>query len=579
MGHGLRGVISRVPGRLSRGNQWRLRPAVEGLEGRFLLTIDVSDATIEPNGPGQYFARFEISGVGSVFYNTSDGTAHAPGDYTARAGRQFLPSAISVNFPSLQSFVSKTFTLILSNPVGDTLGRAVATATIPGSAPVHSPGAPRLTLADTAPGSGGLITTRRRPELTGSADPGAPIQLRDESGAVIGTTTTADDGRYAIRPTMPLRVGLHSLQIYEVNGAGDTSNPAPTGPLRVAAVFGDHDGAGRTDIGIYDPAVGVFAYTSALTGRLVVQPFGAPSNHPVPLAGDYDGTARTNIGVYDPTVGPFNRPGTGAFYYSSTVGGPLTIRAFGAPRDRPIPLSGDYDGTGKTNVGVYDPVVGVFSYTSTATGQLVVVPFGAPQDHPIPLSGDYDGTGRTNIGVYDPTVGVFAYLSTLTGELKVVPFGAPQDHPIPLSGDYDGTGKTNIGIYDPKFGVFAYLSTVTGALVVVPFGAPRDRPIPLSGDYDGSGKTNIGVYDPTTGYFYFTSTVDRHLEIVPFGFPGHHPIPLSGNYEAMVAALTAATPAALRAAAPVFQAAAAVPAQVLPDAWVDLTVPRRPRRA
>ena len=63
-----------------------------------------------------------------------------------------------------------------------------------------------------------------------------------------------------------------------------------------------------------------------------------------------------------------------------------------------VPVPGDYNGDGLTDVAVFD--------TATATWHIRGYPaivLGDPTDTPVP--GDYDGDGTTDIAVYRPSTG------------------------------------------------------------------------------------------------------------------------------------------------------------------------------
>jgi hypothetical protein len=180
---------------------------------------------------------------------------------------------------------------------------------------------------------------------------------------------------------------------------------------------------------------------------------------------------------------------------------------FGLPSD--VPVTGDWDGSGKSKIGVYRN--GAWYLDTNGNGRWdgpsidsVYPQFGLPGD--IPVVGDWDGSGKTKIGVYRN--GTW-YLDTNgngqwdgPGVDTMYPqFGLPTD--IPVTGDWDGSGKTKIGVYHN--GTW-YLDLNgngqwdgAGADTLYPlFGLATD--IPVTGDWDGSGKTKIGVYHGGTWY-------------------------------------------------------------------------------
>lgn len=93
--------------------------------------------------------------------------------------------------------------------------------------------------------------------------------------------------------------------------------------------------------------------------------------------------------------------------------------------------------------------------------------WGAASD--VPVVGDYEGDGRTDVAVWRPATGQwFVKLSSLNA-YSVLSWGASADIPVPA--DYDGDGRTNLAVYEPS-GTWRVMNQLT-----VAWGTTGDIPV------------------------------------------------------------------------------------------------------
>ncbi|MFF4755665.1 FG-GAP-like repeat-containing protein [Streptomyces sp. NPDC002514] len=354
-------------------------------------------------------------------------------------------------------------------------------------------------------------------------------------------------------------------------------------PQQAQTVDGDFDGDGKSDVAaLYDygrdaqgraqSSLWVFnSDGTTFRAPRVVWDSGATSwtwSSSKLTSGDYNGDGKTDIAVLynnGQTDGQFR---TRLWVFTSTG------TAFNAPTvawdsgtmswnwDRSKLTSGDYNGDGKTDIGVlydYDQTADgkfqsklwVFTSTGTAFNAPTVAwdsgTTGWNWDRSKLTSGDYNGDGKTDIAVlydYDQTADGknhsklwWAFTSTGTA------FNPPTvawdsgtmswnwDSSKVTSGDYNGDGKTDIGVLydygatDNKFRTKLWVFTSTGTTLQAPKIVWDSDPTswnwnlsqPLSGDASGDGKSDMAIFydygatsDGRTrqGLWNFTSTGD-----------------------------------------------------------------------
>jgi subtilisin-like proprotein convertase family protein len=205
------------------------------------------------------------------------------------------------------------------------------------------------------------------------------------------------------------------------------------------SVVGDYDGDGKADVAVYRAgatagAQSTWYYRGSLSnpgGNISFVPWGQNGDFPAP--GDYDGDGKADF-----VIQRNNGGGQAAFWRNRTTAG-VDVIVYGTPTDVIVP--GDYDGDGKTDIAVIRGIGGAINWfvIPSSTGVVSGAPyavFGASATD-FPTQGDFDGDGKTDVGIWRPsaTAGLSAFwYNGSTSGVAAVQFGANGDYP---TGNYN----------------------------------------------------------------------------------------------------------------------------------------------
>ena len=201
-----------------------------------------------------------------------------------------------------------------------------------------------------------------------------------------------------------------------------------------------------------------------------------------------------------------------------------------------IPISGDFNGDGKTDYLLIDNNGYPYQYVfinngdGTFTGQTQTLPngwkFQVNADSPnlnVPIIGDFNGDGKTDYLLIDANGYPYQYVfinngdGTFSGQTQTLPngwtFKAGLKY-IPIVGDFNGDGKTDYLMIDSNGFPYQYVfmgngdGTFTAQAHTLPngwnFATNASTPnvnASVVGDFDGDGKTDFLLID-SNGYPY-----------------------------------------------------------------------------
>lgn len=204
----------------------------------------------------------------------------------------------------------------------------------------------------------------------------------------------------------------------------------------------DYDGDGKADVSVYREgatagAQSYFFYRASSNnpnGNITYIPWG--TNGDTETQGDFDGDGKGDFCVRR------NIGGAGVFIVSKSTGGIEWIN-WGLPTDAILP--GDYDGDGRSDFGVarvngdaYN--IYILERDGGGTGASPIV-FGSSSLNDNAAFGDYDGDGKTDVGVWrpnaDPGQNYFYVRLTGTGAVITQEWGQSGDEAL---GEWNVTG-------------------------------------------------------------------------------------------------------------------------------------------
>lgn len=330
----------------------------------------------------------------------------------------------------------------------------------------------------------GLSSSANAGHIHGNGSVGVNAPVLFNFGTVSGTSGTIAPPPFTVtaQQVADLRTNKFYVNIHTANNGGGEIR----GQLKVANAHPeDFDGDGRRDLTIFRPSNEIWYSKLSLNGSLKAQPWGL-STDIIILNPDFDGDGLADYAA----IRVDQLTGEATTYILQSLTNTLRAEVFGNAALGDEIRVGDYDGDGKSDVGVFRN--GLWIYIESSTG--ITRYFNWGQSGDIALGGDYDGDGKSDFTVVRDTAGkYFWYIrQSSNGQLRAVQFGQTGDF-VFTRNDFDGDGKSDLTVVRTNGGAndFYTLRSSDGQVSYFRWGLSTD--ILLLGDFDGDGKTDYGV--------------------------------------------------------------------------------------
>jgi len=297
----------------------------------------------------------------------------------------------------------------------------------------------------------------------------------------------------------------------------------------------DFDGNGRTDAALYRegsrggdaPQPSYWYFLDTQTGGTRAMQWGRSLDVPAPA--DYDGDGKTDLGIF--RWWDFDYGDTNEWWLNRPLSGALVINGLELGYHK---FSRNYLGDSRAEVAQIYPVDVSPNPGETCFVSVYLI---ADQDgfvlrktvgdtcnvNPTPVPGDYDNDGRSEIAVF-----VNRHF-----KVWVAPYSPGYSTPnyihyldvdTPTPGDFDGDGRTDFAGVKAQGGrlLWRYRKSTTGAELEVDFGLATDKPVP--GDYDGDGTTDIAIFRPSNGTWWLINSATGTVQNFHFGYSTDTPL-------------------------------------------------------
>lgn len=304
---------------------------------------------------------------------------------------------------------------------------------------------------------------------------------------------------------MAMAQGAYAIQDTIVDDPAPAVRSFATAGDGFAGRAGDFDGDGRDDVAAFTRGAGGDVYVARSTGTrfdgigdLWSEGFALWSQ--VPLAGDFDGDGRSDVAAF----ARGNKPTVSVVLSTGRSFGPASVWSTSLAPDAAVPAVGDVDGDGKDDVVAFGRGDAATVTVALSTGRSFRT---APRWHGgfaprawIPAVADVNGDRRADLVAFSRgrKADVWVALSNGRAFGRATPWSGvvAGGTSLPGLGDVDGDGRADVVAFDGGRVTVALSTGRSFRRAPTPWigSWPRAGAVNGLGDFDGDGRDDLVAF-------------------------------------------------------------------------------------